>query len=93
VEVGSSSKNRKIQITDSEWHAIQAGAITSTTLNKILKNTDPDALRDRAMPKSSSTLSASQQARIKAYRASGYTNEDIAKAIGVSTSTVSKYGK
>lgn len=93
VEVGSSSKNRKIQITDSEWHAIQSGAVSSTTLNKILNNTDPDALRTRSMPKASSSLSQAQQARIKAYRASGYTNEDIAKALGVSTSTVSKYGK
>lgn len=93
VEVGSSSKNRKIQITDSEWHAIQSGAVSSTTLNKILNNTDADQLRARSMPRTTSTLSPAQQARIKAYRASGYTNEDIAKAIGVSASTVSKYGK
>ena len=93
VEVGSSSKNRKIQITDKEWNAIQAGAITSTTLNKILNNTDADALRSRAMPKTTSTLSQAQQARIKAYRASGFTNQDIADQLGVSVSTVSKYGK
>ena len=93
VEVGSSSKNRKIQITDKEWNAIQSGAITSTTLNKILNNTDPDALRSRAMPKTTSTLSQAQQARIKAYRASGFTNQDIADQLGVSVSTVSKYGK
>jgi DNA-binding NarL/FixJ family response regulator len=93
VEVGSSSKNRKIQITDSEWHAIQSGAVTSTTLNKILNNTDPDSLRTRSMPKTTSSLSQAQQARIKAYRASGFTNQDIADMIGVSASTVSKYGK
>ena len=93
VEVGSSSKNRKIQITDNEWNAIQAGAITSTTLNKILNNTDADTLRSRAMPKTTSTLSQAQQARIKAYRASGFTNQDIADQLGVSIGTVSKYGK
>lgn len=93
VEVGSSSKNRKIKITDNEWNAIQAGAITGTTLNKILNNTEADTLRARAMPKTTSTLSAAQQARIKAYRASGYTNQDIADQLGVSVSTVSKYGK
>lgn len=93
VEVGSSSKNRKIQITDKEWNAIQAGAITSTTLNKILNNTDADKLRSRAMPRTTSTLSSAQQARIKAYKASGFTNQDIADALGVSVSTVSKYGK
>ena len=93
VEVGSSSKNRKIKITDNEWNAIQSGAVTGTTLNKILNNTEADALRARAMPKTTSTLSAAQQARIKAYKASGYTNQDIADQLGVSVSTVSKYGK
>ncbi len=93
VEVGSSSKNRKIQITDNEWKAIQAGAITSTTLNKILNNTDPDSLRARSMPRTTSTLSPAQQARIKAYKASGFTNQDIADQLGVSVSTISKYGK
>jgi len=93
VEVGSSSKNRKIKITDNEWNAIQSGAVTGTTLNKILNNTEADALRARAMPKTTSTLSTAQQARIKAYRASGYTNQDIADQLGVSVSTVSKYGK
>lgn len=91
VEVGSSSKNRKILITDAEWNAIQSGAITSTTLNKVLNNTDPDALRSRAMPRAASTLSTAQQNRIKAYRASGFTNQDIADALGISASTVSKY--
>ena len=93
VEVGSSSKNRKIKITDDEWNAIQAGAVTSTTLNKILNNTEADSLRARSMPRTSSSLSAAQQSRIKAYRASGYTNQDIADQLGVSVSTVAKYGK
>lgn len=93
VEVGSSSKNRKIKITDAEWNAIQAGAVTGTTLNKILNNTEPDALRARSMPKATSSLSEAQKARIAAYKASGYTNQDIADQLGVSVSTVSKYGK
>ena len=93
VEVGSSSKNRKIQITDNEWKAIQSGAVTSTTLNKILNNTDADSLRARSMPRTSSNLSVAQQNRIKAYKASGYTNQDIADQLGVSVSAVSKYGK
>jgi transposase len=92
VEVGSSSKNRKIKITDSEWNAIQSGAITGTTLNKILNNTEADTLRARSMPRTTSSLSTAQQARIKAYKASGFTNQDIADQLGVSVSTVAKYG-
>ena len=52
-EVGSiSRKERNIQITDKEWEAIQAGAISENKLKSILQNCDPDSLRQRAMPKS-----------------------------------------
>ena len=53
-EVGSvSRRDRNIVITDNEWKAIQAGAISENILNKILNNCDPDSLRQKAMPKES----------------------------------------
>jgi hypothetical protein len=92
-EVGSiSRKNRYIDITDSEWNAIQSHAIGTSKLEVIMNNTDPDDLRKRAMPKNYSTLSASKIASIKAYaNMEGWTNERIASKLGISTSTVSKY--
>lgn len=94
AEVGSvKRKDRNIQITDREWEAIQAGAISKTTLNKILNNTDIDALRQRAMPKATTTLSSTQVSRMKNLAASGYTLAEIARKMGKSTSTVSKYLK
>ena len=94
AEVGSvSRKDRNIDITDKEWEAIQAGAISKTTLTKILANTDVDALRERAMPRGTTTLSATQISRIKAMSASNYTLEEIAKKMGKSPSTISKYIK
>ena len=78
--------------TDKEWEAIQSGAISETTLKRILNNCDPDSLRQRAMPKESKTLTTAKMNRIKAMSAS-YTIAQIADKLGVSTSTVSKYLK
>lgn len=92
--VGSvSRRNRNIVITDNEWKAIQAGAITETKLKKILNNTDIDDLRDRATPKTRTTLSAAKISKMKNMRASNFTLEEIAKSLGVSVETVSKYLK
>ena len=87
------AKRQAITITDREWDAIQAGAISENTLTKILNNADADNLRQRATPRSSTTLSAAKINKIKAMNASNYSLSQIANAIGVSTSTVSKYLK
>lgn len=86
-------RDRNIDITDIEWEAIQAGAISHDKLNRILKNTDPDKLRERATPKATTTLSAAKINTIKAMDASNYAIGDIAKKLGVSTSVVYKYLK
>ena len=93
-EVGSIARSeRSIKITDREWEAIQAGAISENVLTKILNNTDMDNLRERATPRTTSTVSAAKANKIQSMRANGYTLEQIAKATGVSASTVSKYLK
>jgi DNA-binding CsgD family transcriptional regulator len=89
-EVGAiSRRDRNIEITDLEWEAIQSGAISKTQLKKILNNTDVDALRERAMPRTTTTLSDAKINKIKRMNSSNYTLEEIARACGVSTSTVS----
>lgn len=93
-EVGASTRReRNIDITDKEWEAIQAGAVSETTLKKILNNTDIDKLRERATPRLTTTPSSAQVSRIKALSASNYTLDEIARKTGFSTSTVSKYLK
>lgn len=93
-EVGSVSRSeRSIKITDREWEAIQAGAISENQLKKILNNTDVDNLRERATPRATTTLSTAKINRIKAMSASNYTLGEIAAKLGVSTSVVSKYLK
>lgn len=88
-----SRKDRSIKITDREWDAIQAGAVSENTLKKILNNADVDELRQRATPKATTTLSQAKINRIKAYANSNYTIGEIAKKLGVSVSTVSNYLK
>lgn len=85
------AKRNNIEITDREWEAIQAGAISENKLLQILNNTNTDTIRQRATPRASNTLSTAKQNRIAALSASGYSTAEIAEALGVSTSTVSKY--
>jgi hypothetical protein len=91
ASVGSNSKNTKIKFSDKEWEAIQAGAITDNKLSQILRYADEDSVKERAMPKTTTALSPAAVSKIKAMQQSGYTNEEIASALGKSTSTVFKY--
>ena len=87
------AKSNRIDISDKEWEAIQSGAISHTKLHDILMHSDPDKLRDRATLYKKEELSDAKQTKLKLMKQSGYTNIEIADALGVSTSTVSKYGK
>ena len=86
-------KKRNIMITDREWEAIQAGAISENKLKQILNNTDTDSLRQRATPRSTTNLSAAKISKIKAMNNSNYSLSEIAQSLNISTSTVSKYLK
>ena len=88
-EVGA--ERHEIKISDRQWEAIQAGAISDTTLAKILNHANPDRVRELATPRATKELSSGKIARIQALKASGYTNEQIASAVGCSASTVRKY--
>ena len=85
------AKRTTVEITEKEWEAIQAGAISPSELTSILNNADIDKVRVLATPRTSNQLSTAKQAKIKSMQSSGYTNAEIADALGVSTSTVMKY--
>lgn len=93
ASVGASGKETRINISDKEWEAIQAGAISDSKLTDILRYTDPDRIRELAMPRTKTTLSSAKQSKIASMNASGYTIAEIAEALGVSASTVSLYIK
>lgn len=89
--VGASRRDVQIEITDKEWEAIQSGAISDSKLSKILNYTDIDKVRERATPRLNNEISEVKVGRIKALSANGYTNAEIAKFLGISTSSVSRY--
>lgn len=91
IKVGA--KRETVKITDKEWEAIQAGAISANKLEQIINNADLDVLRQRATPRSTTTLSNAKIQKISSMNASGYSRAEIAEALGISTSTVSKYLK
>lgn len=88
ASVGASGKAATISITDREWSAIQAGAISSSMLSKILRYADSEEVRKRAMPRSSNTMSTARVNKAKAMAKSGYTMDEIAESLGVSRSAV-----
>lgn len=84
------AKKKTIDISPKEWEAIQAGAISNNQLIKILNNTNMDKIKQLATPRVSLTLTQAKQDKAKAMLASGYTQSEVAEAIGVSTSTITK---
>ena len=80
-----------IFITPKQWEAIQSGAIHKSKLEQILAAADSDTVRELAMPKIKTDITPSTIARIKTMSASGTTQSDIARMLGLSVSTVNSY--
>lgn len=90
AQVGASGRGTKINITDREWEAIQAGAISDSKLTQILRYADSDRVKELATPKDTA-ISQARISRIKAMSNAGFTASEIADRLGISSSTVSKY--
>lgn len=85
------AKRHPIDITDREWEAIQSGAISDSKLEEMLKYTDTDKLRQRATPRYSTSITPANINKIKNMKRLGYTNDEIATSLDISTTTVRKY--
>lgn len=77
-----------VDITPSEWHAIQAGAISANKLEQILNNTDVDLIKKLATPREATVMTSSKMAIASNMLANGYTQEEVAAHLGVPTSTL-----
>lgn len=82
------ARKQRIDLTPREWEAIQAGAVSNNMLNRILDNTDLDVVKQYATPRSNTVMSSAKMARAKSMLASGYTQAEIADALGVPTTTL-----
>lgn len=78
----------RIHITPREWEAIQAGAITHSKLTQILSNTDVDQVRALATPRRNVLMTTAKTQRAKSMLAAGYTQAEVADALGVSLTTL-----
>ena len=86
------AKRKRIEITDREWDAIQAGAISKTKLKEILNYADMDIVKEKAMPRNTASLNTAQISSLKAKSKTGrYTAQELASFYGVSVSTVRNY--
>lgn len=87
------AKRELIKISDKEWEAIQAGAISPNKLQQIINNSDIDILRQRATPRATTTLSQVKIDKINSMVKSGYTTSEIAQRLGMSSSAIVNYMK
>ena len=88
MRVRTGAAKQRIHITDAEWDAIQAGAITNHKLDQILNNSDPERVKQLATPRTGSVMTNSMKQRAAAMAASNYTQAEIAEALGVSLTTL-----
>ena len=84
------AKKIPVEITPEEWTAIQAGAISNTRLKRILDNAKPEHVKELATPRSPKLMTSTKIARAKQMANSGYTQAEIADALGVSLTTLKK---
>ena len=71
-------------LTDREWEAIQAGAISKTKLKQILDNSDGARIRELALPKTKTGLPSAKLAMAKSMLAKGYTRAEICERLDIS---------
>lgn len=79
---------QRIDITPQEWAAIQAGAISTNTLKKILTNADQEMVKELATPRTKIKMTSAKTARAKTMIELGYTQAEIADQLGVSLTTL-----
>ena len=76
------------KITPKEWEAIDNGAVSHGSLMDILKFGDTTQIKQYATPKERPVIQAPSMARAKALLNNGYTYAQVARELGVSTTTV-----
>ena len=77
-----------IDISDAQWDAIQAGAVSSSMLREVLGYTDSKRISELSMPRAHPVMTKAIASRASTMLAAGATNADIARALGVSVSTL-----
>ena len=79
-----------VKITDDEWDAVQANAVSGTLLKELVSFMDDTQLKTLATPRENKVMTDNRKAKAKALLANGYTISQVAETMGVSPSTIGK---
>lgn len=90
VNGGIHVKRYQIILTDREWDAIQAGAISDTQFQKVLRYSDTSEIKKRALPRQTSGMKTSTKSRARLLLNAGYAPSTVAAELGVSVETLRK---
>lgn len=88
ARIRTGAKKEQIVITQDQWNAIQAGAISDSKLSQILSNADMDVVKQLATPRIALKMTNVKTQRAQAMLASGFTRSEVADALGVSLTTL-----
>jgi hypothetical protein len=88
ARIRTGAKKHQVEITPREWEAIQANAVSGKMLTDILNNADMDVVRSLATPKAQTLMTSAKTQRAQSMIASGYSQADVADALGVSLTTL-----
>lgn len=77
-----------VDITDREWEAIQAGAVSNNKLTSILNNSNLERVKELATPRQNPVMTDQKQQRARQLLASGRTSAEVADILGVAVSTL-----
>lgn len=84
------AKKQRVQFTQEEWNAVQAGAIRHSRLKELLNHADIDEVKQLATPRTTALMSSTNVSRARALAGAGYTQKEIADELGVSLSTLQR---
>ena len=90
VNGGTHVKRYQIILTDREWDAIQAGAISDTQFQKVLRYSDTAEIKKRALPRQTSGMKSSTKSRARLLLNAGYAPSTVANELGISVQTLAK---
>ncbi len=90
VNGGVHTPRYKINLTDREWAAIQAGAISDTQFQKVLRYSDTSELKKRALPRQTVTMQSSTRSKARLMLNAGYAPSTVASELGVSVQALAK---
>lgn len=84
VNNGVHQKRYRIELTDREWEAIQAGAISNEKMKQVIRYSDKTELRKRATPRKPASMKPSTKSRARMMLNAGYAPSTVASELGIS---------